>query len=89
MTLPEMADALTERRINLSLRLVIDAPAGSIDADLRQALDEHKAALLVHLANEDRWNVLKDQRWGGAPGTEATDAEYERLERLAIQGDAG
>jgi hypothetical protein len=49
MTLPELQSCLDSLGAKLSLRLVVDAPAGVITAELRDALATHKGDLLRRL----------------------------------------
>src|SRR5262249_33876417 len=52
----------------LSVRLVVDAPAGALTPAPREALAEHRPDLLVRLAREEQWKVLSAERWGDAVG---------------------
>jgi hypothetical protein len=49
ITLPELQSCLDSLGVKVSLRLVVDAPAGAITAELRDALAEHKHALMARL----------------------------------------
>ncbi len=51
MTLPELQSCLDSLGVKLSPRLVVDAPAGVMTAELRDALAAHKPALLRLLAD--------------------------------------
>ena len=46
MTLPELQSCLDHLGVTLSLRLVVDAPAGVLTPEVRSALADHKPALL-------------------------------------------
>jgi hypothetical protein len=50
MTLPDLIAALDARGVRLSTRLRVDAPAGVLTPELREALSAHKSALLAQLA---------------------------------------
>ena len=50
MTLPELQSCLNSLGIKLSLRLVVDAPAGVMTTELRGALATHKPRLLALLS---------------------------------------
>lgn len=69
MTYPEPLQSLGPADIRLSLRLVVDTPAGTITPELRDALAEHKPALLARLGRDALWESLRDVRWG--PGDPA------------------
>jgi hypothetical protein len=64
MSLPELLCACHSLGVQLSLQLVVTAPAGGLDDEHMAALRAHRAALLVHLAREAQWITLRDQRWG-------------------------
>ena len=68
MTLPKLLQVLSAAEVNLSLRLITDAPAEVLTTEVRAALTEHKPALLVGVARELQWKALRDLRWG--PGLE-------------------
>ena len=96
MTLPDLIDALDSRGVNLGLRLVVDAPSGALDSDVRAGLAEHRSALLAKLAREAQWVELKDQTWAkddeGEPEdlgcvADGSDAEAAHLKasRTALQ----
>ena len=51
MTFHDLTRVLEARGVRLSARLVVDAPAGALTADIRAALPVHKILLL-------RWTVL-------------------------------
>jgi hypothetical protein len=53
MTFPELLACVDRLGIRLSLRLVVDAPAGVITQELLDALLTHKPALLALLAQVD------------------------------------
>lgn len=67
-SLSELVAALDGLGVRLSIRLVIDAPAGAITPNLRDALAEHKPALLVALAREAQWEAVRGERRGPAVG---------------------
>jgi TubC N-terminal docking domain len=50
MTLPELNACLERLGVKLSLRLVVDAPAGALTPEVKAALATHKPALLALLA---------------------------------------
>ncbi len=50
MTLLELIGVLDARDVHLAIRLVVDAPRGSIDDPIRAALFDHRAGLLERLA---------------------------------------
>jgi hypothetical protein len=52
MTLPELQACLERLGVKLSLRLVVDAPAGVVTADIRDALAAHKPRLLTFLSGK-------------------------------------
>jgi hypothetical protein len=64
MTPTDLCCLLAERDIKLSIRLVVDAPAGAVTEELRAALVEQKPALVHHLAREALWAHLSTWRWG-------------------------
>ncbi len=68
MNATEWLDHLEGLGTRLSLRLVVDAPRGVLDGQTREALAEHKPALMVSLARRAEWGVLSCQRWGPAVG---------------------
>ncbi len=88
MTLPELIEALEAQGVVLSLRLVLDAPAGGVDERLRAALVRHKPALLARIGREAEWKELSTKRWGPAlTETPEGDDAYAAAERLAIQSE--
>jgi hypothetical protein len=50
MNLPDLIAKLDAQDVRLSARLVVDAPAGMLTPELREALSAHKSALLARLA---------------------------------------
>jgi TubC N-terminal docking domain len=68
MTLAELIAALDARGVALSARLVVDAPAGVLTPELREALAEHKPLLLQRVTREMAWGELAARRWGPAVG---------------------
>lgn len=68
MNLPTLFETLEARGVGLSLRLVVDAPAGALDDKIRAALAEQKPHILARLGREAEWAELSRQRWG--PGHE-------------------
>jgi hypothetical protein len=89
MTLHELMHELDSRGVKLSLRLVVDAPRGKVDDQLRTALATYKPHLLARLGRDAQWEVLAAQRWGPAlderePVDDDADP-YDLSERLAIQ----
>jgi len=100
MTLHELNACLDRLEVKLSLRLVVDAPAGTLTSEVRDALATHKPTLLARLGREAQWEKLSKERWGPAigdptPGTVVTDRPSGRpvvlvddpKERSAIQGE--
>ncbi|QEH34272.1 hypothetical protein OJF2_28070 [Aquisphaera giovannonii] len=85
MTLYELTEALAARGIELSLRLVVDAPRGAVTDELRAALAIHKPHLLACLGREAQWEALSTQRWGPALRPPTVEDRYEAEERVAIQ----
>ena len=53
MTLPELQSCLDHLGVKLSLRLVVDAPAGVMTPEIKTALAAHKPRLLALLAGVD------------------------------------
>jgi hypothetical protein len=88
MTPADLSAALESADVRLGLRLVVDAPAGSITPEIKAALAEHKPLLLMKLAREAQWAVLSQQRWGPAREAPApvTDG-YTAEERAAIEAE--
>jgi TubC N-terminal docking domain len=68
MTLAALIAALDARGVGLSARLVVDAPAGVLTPELREALAEHKPLLLQRVTREMVWGELATWRWGPAVG---------------------
>lgn len=68
MTLADLVTAVEASGIRLSLRLVVDAPAGIVGPEIRDALRQHKPHLLVRLASEAQWQASRATRWGPAVG---------------------
>lgn len=66
MNLTELVRALDEAGVRLSLRLVVDAPAGALDGRLRGGIAEHRARLIERLGREASWTELERGRWGPA-----------------------
>jgi hypothetical protein len=66
MSLPDLIAALESGGVRLSARLVVDAPAGALTPELREALAAYKPLLLEHLAREMVWAELSTWRWGPA-----------------------
>jgi TubC N-terminal docking domain len=66
MTLHELNACLERLEVKLSLRLVVDAPAGAITPEVKAALADHKPALLARLGREAHWEKLSKERWGPA-----------------------
>jgi len=73
--LPTLMRSLEAKGVRLSLRLVVDAPAGAVDDETRAALAEHKPIILARLGRDALWDSLKDQRWGPALGPEPDDGD--------------
>lgn len=84
MTLPELRSCLDRLGVKLSLRLVVDAPAGVMTPEIKAALAVYKPRLAATLAavddrtDPDRPPVPDPFR----PGGPADD--YDREERAAI-----
>jgi TubC N-terminal docking domain len=53
MTLDALTATLAERGVNLSLRLVVDAPTGALTSEIKTALKAHKPDLVARLALVD------------------------------------
>jgi TubC N-terminal docking domain len=68
MTYPDLIASIDARGVRLSARLGVDAPAGSMTPELRDALAEHRALLLQRLVREMAWAELSPLRWGDAVG---------------------
>jgi hypothetical protein len=89
MNLPELVEALEARGVKLSLRLVVDAPRGTLTDDIKAALAAHKPALSARLGREAQWDELSKQRWGPAlhepEAPEDGPDPYALAEREAIQ----
>src|SRR5947208_300012 len=68
MSLPNMLATLDTLGINLSVRLVVDAPAGVVTPEIRDALSAYKVLLLERVVREMRWAELSLLRWGPAVG---------------------
>lgn len=66
MTFSDLTTLLSARGIDVSARLRVDAPAGSLTPALRDALHVHKGALLQRLVRDALWAELATQRWAGA-----------------------
>jgi hypothetical protein len=81
MTLPELAATLDTRRISLTARLVVDAPAGVMTPELRAALEKHKPRLLLALAQELLWNELARQRWSNQRADPTPDIDIVKPNR--------
>jgi hypothetical protein len=67
MTLAELTAALDAQGVRLPARLVVDAPAGVLTAELHDALAAHKPLLLQRVVREMVWAELSTWRWGSAP----------------------
>ena len=76
MSAPALVKHLRRRDVRLRVvedRLLVDAPASVVDAELRQMLSEHKPALLRHLRQEQRELEEANNRglvirWSDQPG---------------------
>jgi hypothetical protein len=73
VTLPELQSCLERLGVKLSLRLVVDAPAGAMTPEVKEALATHKPSLLVLLTSgsptvRPDWERLSKERWGPAIG---------------------
>jgi hypothetical protein len=66
MTLIDLIAALDVRGVRLTARLAVDAPAGVLTPELREALADHKSRLLAHVVREMVWAELSTWRWGPA-----------------------
>ncbi|OJW10323.1 MAG: hypothetical protein BGO49_07180 [Planctomycetales bacterium 71-10] len=69
--LPSLLETLESRGVRLSLRLVVDAPAGALDDEARAALAEHRPMILAKLGRDALWADLSTWRWG--PAVEGAD----------------
>jgi hypothetical protein len=86
MTLPELQTCLERLGVKLSLRLVVDAPAGVMTPEVKHALATHKPALLAMLAVgsppvRPDWDRLSRERWGPAVGDSAPGIVIDRPAR--------
>lgn len=81
MTLPDLMHALDTQGVRLSARLVVDAPAGAVTPELRDALAEHKPALLRRVVRAMAWDELAALRWGPAVGDPAPGIAIDRPDR--------
>src|SRR5262249_50730441 len=70
---PDLITALDASGIRLAARLVVDAPAGAMTPELREALAEHKALLLQRVVRGMVWAELSTWRWGGADAAPGID----------------
>jgi hypothetical protein len=73
MTFPELQSCLDRLGVKLSIRLVVDAPAGAMTPEVKDALATHKPTLLALLAIgsplvHPDWERLSRERWGPAIG---------------------
>jgi hypothetical protein len=68
MTPADLLAALDAQDVHLSARLVVDAPAGALTPELREALTAHKPLLLQRVVRELVWAELSLWRWGPAVG---------------------
>ena len=95
MNLPELQACLDRLGVRLSLRLVVDAPAGVMTRELKAALAAHKPRLLAQLAGVDSRAHRAHDRTDPAgppasepPGTDGADRPgpppADRRRRLAV-----
>jgi hypothetical protein len=68
MSLPDLLHACDSLGVRLSLRLVVGAPAGTLDDKHKAAIEAYQDALLVHLALQTLWTELAPEHWGPAVG---------------------
>jgi hypothetical protein len=68
MSLPDLLHACDSLGFQLSLQLVVNAPAGALDDEHKAAIEAYRTALLVHLALQALWTELAHKRWGPALG---------------------
>ena len=66
MTLAELIPALDALGVGLSVRLVVDAPRGALNQELRDALATYKTLLMQQVVRELVWEELSTRRWGSA-----------------------
>ncbi len=71
LDLPGLLATLETLGIRLSLRLVVDAPAGTMNPTIRDALAAHKPLLVSKLARDALWEELSTWRWG--PGVDSSE----------------
>ncbi len=84
MTLPELQSCLDSLGVKLSLRLVIDAPAGVLTSEVVNSLKAHKPHLMAMLARLDFGTgpdrpTAPEPFWPGGPAD-----DYDRQERAGI-----
>jgi hypothetical protein len=77
MTLDDLAATLAELGVNLSLRLVADAPPGALTPELKAALKAHKPALVARLASAD----VRDDPKPSAPSQAKGAISWDELAR--------
>jgi TubC N-terminal docking domain len=94
MTFPELQSCLDRLGVNLSIRLVVDAPAGAMTPEVKNALATHKPTLLALLAIgsppvHPDWERLSRERWGPAVGdpTPGIIVDGPARGRIVIVGD--
>lgn len=74
MTLPELLACADALGIRLDLRLVVDAPEQTLTPAVREGLAMYKIPLMVKMARDRQWEVLRVQRWGD-PADESAGIE--------------
>jgi hypothetical protein len=80
MTLPDLMDALDSLGANLSVRLVVDAPAEAITPEIRQALADHKPEIIARVVERDSAQL---PRYWTAPNLSPADvAAIEAIREL-------
>jgi hypothetical protein len=68
VTFPVLLSAIDTAGIRLSASLVVDAPAGALTPELREAMSARKPLLLQRVVREMVWAELAPLRWGPAVG---------------------
>jgi hypothetical protein len=91
MTSADLLAALDAREVQLAARLVVDAPAGALTPELREALTAHKPLLLQRVVRGMVWAELSRMRWEGADEAPGIDNPGRRpsldMPAMALQAD--
>ena len=72
MTLPDLQTSLERLGVKLSLRLVVDAPAGAMTPEVKEALATHKSTLLALLVGAYTSPDPSTPGWPPRPGELST-----------------